>query len=253
MDLRIAGLIAAVSVTVALMGGGDAAAEKPVTSVRGNVHAEFNAGFTPKTLSTKRREPVAFFLSVRPKTRDGSHVPPLKEILFEADRDASISVKGVPKCELGSRSPRPTLADIRRLCGEALVGSGRMNMEIEFPDQKPILANSDLLALNGGREGGVTTVYLYAYLTVPTPAMIITTITAKRIDKGRYGLLLTATIPKIAGGSGSATYFKLRLRKGILSAKCTDGRLAARAGGVFGTTPQTRLRSAVGRTCTVDK
>ena len=59
-----------------------------------------------------------------------------------------------------------------------------------------------------------------------------------KVHNGRYGLKAVATIPKIAGGAGSVTAFKLTIDKkftykgrkeSILTARCPDGRLQAHA------------------------
>lgn len=249
MHKQLLGLIA-VSTAVAALVVGVAAAEKPVTSVKENIHAEFDGDFSPKTLSKEKRTPISFWIQGRMRSRDGAHLAPLKELLLEGDRNASFSVKGIPVCRSGVRSQRMTPPTVRKECKESLIGEGRMEAEISFHDVPPILVKSELLLFKGGFEAGERKLYLHAYTTVPTPAAIVTTVKVKRVDKGRYGLQATATIPKIAGGAGSVTFFKLRLKKGILSAKCPDGHLAARATAGFGWTSLTKLKSAASRPCT---
>lgn len=249
MNKRFVGLMAAVTVTAMLAVGGVATAEKPVTSVSGDIHTEFNGGFSPKTLSKKKLTPISFWISGRLKTISGEHIQPMKEFLLEGDKNASISVKGIPVCNPG-KLQSTTSAAARKACGKMLVGSGKAEAGIKFPEQPEIPVTSELLAFNGGFKGGVTTLYLHAYITVPTPAAIITPVKIKRVKNGRFGLKSVATIPKIAGGSGSVTFFKLQLKKGILSAKCPDGHLDARGSAVFKTTPPTTLNGAVVRPCT---
>lgn len=249
MNKRFVGLIAAVTVAAALVVGGIATAAKPVTTVSGDIHTEFNGDFSPKVLSKKKLTPIAFWISGRLKTVSGEHIAPMKEFMLEGDKHASISVKGIPACPPG-KIQATTSAAARKACGKTLVGSGKAEAEIKFPGQLPIDVKSELLAFNGGFKGGVTTLYLHAYITVPTPAAIITVVKIKRIKKGRFGLQSIARIPKIAGGSGSVTFFKLQLKKGILSATCADGHLDARGTAVFGTNPPTQLNGAVVRPCT---
>jgi hypothetical protein len=249
MNKRFVGLISAVTVTAALVVGGIATAAKPVTSVSGDIHTEFNGDFSPKVLSKTKLTPISFWVSGSLKTISGKHIPPMKEFFLEGDKNASISVKGIPICNPGKLQSR-TSAAARKACGNTLVGSGTAKAEIKFPDQEAIPVTSELLAFNGGFKGGVTTFYLHAYITVPTPAAIITVVKIKRVNKGRFGLESVSRIPKIAGGSGSVTFFKLQLKKGILSAKCPDGHLDARGSAVFNTTPPTKLSGAVVRPCT---
>ncbi|HEX2265577.1 MAG TPA: hypothetical protein VHH14_04780, partial [Solirubrobacterales bacterium] len=62
----------------------------------------------------------------------------------------------------------------------------------------------------------------------------VTTVKVKKKKEGRYGLNSVATIPKIAGGSGSVKSFNLAItKKGVLTAKCADGKLQAHATSVF--------------------
>jgi hypothetical protein len=241
------GLIAALAVVTALTVGGVATAEKPVRSVSGNIETIFNGGFSPKTLSKKKLTPISFWISGELKTLNGEHISPMKEFLLEGDKNASLSVKGIPVCKSGMLQSRPS--DVaRKVCKPSLIGTGKAKAEIKFDEQDPIPVTSDLLAFSGGVRGGVTTIYLHAYITVPTPAAIITVVKVKRIKKGRYGLQSVATIPKIAGGAGSVTFFKLNLKKGILSAKCPDGHLNARGSATFA--DGTKLSGAVVRPCT---
>lgn len=252
MNKRFVGLIAAVTVTAVLVVGGIATAAKPVTTISGDIHTEFNGDFSPKVLSKNKLTPIAFWVSGRIKTLDpapDARIPPMSEFLLEGDKNASISVKGIPICQPG-KLQSTTSAKARAACGKTLVGSGKAEAAIDFEEQPTIPVKSELLAFNGGFRGGVTTLYLHAYITVPTPAAIITVVKIKKVKKGRYGLQSVASIPKIAGGSGSVTFFKLSLKKGILSAKCPDGKLAARGTAEFKTTPPTSLNGAVVRPCT---
>ncbi|HET8813911.1 MAG TPA: hypothetical protein VFM51_03025 [Solirubrobacterales bacterium] len=246
---RYVGLTVAVAVAAAIVVSGIATAEKPVRSVTGDIETIFNGGFSPKTLSKKKPTPITFWIQGQMNTLSGEHIPPLKEFLLEGDKHASISVKGIPVCRPG-KIQTTTSAAARKACGKTLVGSGKAKAEIKFPEQPPIPVESELLAFNGGFRGGVTTLYLHAYITVPTPAAIITVTKVKRVKKGRYGLQSISTIPKIAGGAGSVTFFKLTLKKGIISATCPDGHLNARGTALFGSSPPTKVKGEVVRPCT---
>jgi hypothetical protein len=249
----VAGLLALVA---ALALSGIAGAEKPVKVRVGNLDLTFNGGFSPKVLSKTKLTPISFNISGDIKTVDGTHPPALKEFLFEADKNTALETKGYPVCKSGQLQSQTTAA-ARSICGKTLIGSGKTEVEIAFPEQPPIPVKSDLLAFNGGVAGGVTTIFIHAYITVPTPAAIVTTVKTKKISKGRYGLGSVATIPKIAGGSGSPTSFSLTIDKkftykgkkvSVLSAKCPDGKLQARGEAVF--SDGTRAKAEVVRTCT---
>lgn len=237
--------------TVALAG-----ANKPVTVRVGNLEFTANGGFTPTALPKKTLAPIAFSAEGKIKTLDGTHVPALKEVLVEADKNTAVFVKGYPTCTAGKLQSQDS-SHAEAICKPALIGKGITNIEIEFPESKPIPVHSKLLVFNGGEKGGVITFYIHAYITVPTPAAVVTTVKIKKIHKGRYGTLAVASIPKIAGGAGSVTSFSLSINKkykykgksvSVLSAKCPDGKLQAHATAIFA--DGTKASAEVIRTCT---
>ncbi len=253
MNKRLGYVFAAavLAVAVVAVGAGVAAAEKPVVVHAGELEAEFNGGFSPKVLSKRKPTPIAFNISGKLRDLDPAdegHPPALQQFLLEGDKHVSIDVKGIPVCRAGKIQSTDTTA-ARKACGPALIGTGKTEVGIKFPEQpKEIPVKSDLLAFNGGLHGGVTTLYIHAYITVPTPAAIVTTVKIKKIHKGRFGLSSVASIPKIAGGSGSVKSFSLNLQKGILSATCPDGHLDARGSAILAN--GAKLSGAVVRTCT---
>ena len=237
----------AVLVAALLTMAGLATAEKPVVIVVDQVEGVFNGGFTPKGLSKTKPTPVTFNVSAKINQLEGKHPPALREFVLEGDKHAGISVKGLPTCKSGQLQSR-TSADALKVCGPAVVGKGQTEVEVQFPEQPPIDIESQLIAFNGGFKGGVTTLFIHAYLTAPVTAAVVTTVKVKKVRKGRYGLESIASIPKIAGGSGSVTSFNLTLKKGIVSATCADGHLNARGIAVFADGPT--LKGEVVRTCT---
>jgi hypothetical protein len=251
MNKRISHVFAAAALTIAVIvfASVATAAEKPVKIVVGELEAEFNGGFSPKAISKTKPTPIVFNISgkMRSLNPQEPHVPALKEFLFEGDKNASISVKGIPVCKGGQLQSRDT-AGARKVCGPSIIGTGKTEAGIKFPEQPEIPVKSELLAFSGGEKGGVITLFIHAYITVPTPAAIVTTVKVKKIHKGRYGTGSVATIPKIAGGSGSVKSFTLTFQKGIISAKCPDGHLNARGTAVFA--DGTRASGGVVRSCT---
>jgi hypothetical protein len=238
----------ALAALIAVSVAGIAAAEKPVKVVAGNLEMTFNGGFTPKVLSKTKQTPITLTVSADIKTADGSHPPALKEFNVETDKNGAINVKGLPVCKASQLQSQDT-KHAEAICKSAIIGSGRAIAEIAFPEQAPIPADSKIIAFNGGFAGGTTTLYIHAYLTVPTPAAIVTTVKIKKIHNGRYGLKAVSTIPKIAGGSGSVTDFNLTInKKGVLTAKCPDGKLQAKGEAKF--SDGTVAKAEVVRTCT---
>lgn len=242
LTMAIAALIA---VSVA---GIASAGNKPVTVEAGNLRFTFNGGFTPSKLPKKKLANITLQASGKIETKDGTHPPALKEVIVETDKNGAIDTKGVPVCKSGQLQSRDTKG-AEKACGSAIIGTGTTSVEIAFPEQTPIPVNSKLLVFNGGTAGGTTTLFIHAYITVPTPAAIVTTVKIKKIHKGRYGLLSVASIPKIAGGSGSVKSFSLSVGKQhTLFAKCPDGKLQAHATAKFA--DGNSASATIIRTCT---
>jgi hypothetical protein len=238
----------ALAALIAVSVAGIATADKPVTVRAGNLEMTFNGGFTPKTLSKTKLTPISLNVSGKLRTVDGTHPPALKEFVVETDKNGAINVKGLPVCKASQLQSQDT-KHAEAICKSAIIGSGQAKVEIAFPEQAPIPATTKIIAFNGGFSGGTTTIYIHAYLTVPTPAAVVTTVKIKKIHNGRYGLKAVASIPKIAGGSGSTTDFNLTInKKGVLSAKCPDGKLQAKGEAKF--SDGTVAKAEIVRPCT---
>lgn len=216
-------LIAAVVATV-----GVAAAEEPGEPA-GKPVGFLNGYLSPQVLSKTKPAPVRLHLSANFAAAE--RPPALTELRLLIDRNVRAGLKEVPTveeipgCATGF-GPRRGLGAIRRECRAAVVGEGRLDVDVRFPGQPSIPVGSELIVLNGRVEGGVTTLYVHAYFSAPISGSIVFTWKVEKTGKGRYGLEAVATAPKIAGGAGSITSFRLSIKRGILAATCRDGRLA---------------------------
>jgi hypothetical protein len=238
----------ALAAAVAMVAVGVASAEKPVVVKVGNLVVKFNGGFSPKKLSKTKPTPITLNVSGSISTTDGSHPPALTSFILETDKAGGINAKGVPTCKAGQLEARTTAA-AEKVCKKAIIGKGTTDVELEFPEQKPIPLHSKLLVLNGGVKGGKTTLFIHAFLASPVTAAIVTTVKVQKIHNGPYGLKSVATIPKIANGAGSVTNFSLAItKKGYLTAKCTDGNIVAQGEAKFANGDH--LKGGVTRACT---
>jgi hypothetical protein len=242
---------------IALAAAAIASAEKPTTVKVGNLILTINGGVTPKALSKTTMEPITLNVSGTIASADGTHPPALKEVIVDTDKNGSIDARGVPVCKQGQLEAQ-TSTNAEKACRPAIVGLGTTDVEVEFPEQAPIPIKSKLLAFNGGVKGGTTTIFIHAYLTNPISAAIVTTVKISKQKNGRYGTRSIASVPKIAGGSGSVTAFSLTFKKklfeykgkkhGYLLAKCADGHFDAQAEAVF--TDGSKLGGTIVRACT---
>lgn len=215
-----------------------------------------DGGISPTELPKHGRAPVTARIDGEIGTRDGSHPPALQEVQADIDHTIEVDSVGLPTCRK-SQLEATSSATAKKVCGDAIVGSGTAEVEVAFPEQAPFRSTGPLLLFNGGVHGATTTVFLHAYVDVPAPTAVIVPATVTRIHKGRFGLRLQAHVPEIAGGAGSATAFDIRIgrrytykgrKKSFLSAGCPTGSWATKGTVLFD--DQTRIGFTHVFTCT---
>jgi hypothetical protein len=246
----------ALGVLAAFVPTGFAGAEgPPIILLPPPIEWAFNTDFSPRALSKTTPTPIALKLSGEVKTADGTHPPALRELILETDRNSAIDVKGLPVCRLGRVEER-SFALANEICPSAIVGRGTMSIEVAFPEQPPVSLKSALTIFNGGVKQGVTTLLVHVFFKNPVSAAVVTIVKIKKIHKGRFGTEAIFSLPVIAGGSGSVTSFNATLykrfsykgkRAGLLTLKCPDGKIRARAEAIFSDGAQTH--SEVLRPC----
>lgn len=224
------GRVASIVVAIAL-GGGVAAATAGGVDVGMPVSWTPRFTISPTKLSRTHPTPVTMLESGQYRTTDGSRVPALRELALEGDRHLALDLKGVPVCK--GRSGRDGRMGIEEQCRDALLGSGKLIVEIAFPESALLWTSSKLHLYNGGRSDDGWRLLALATLTVPTPSELVIPITIRKIDDERFGWRASAEVPKIAGGSGSIYGYSLRIGKRFLGATCGNGRLEMRATSTF--------------------
>lgn len=224
--LLVLGLGAVLSLGVAAV-----AYATQITLHAGNLVVTFGGTTSPKALPKTTYTPVTTNIFGKIATTDPSvhkHPSAFREAQVNIDKDVKINVKGYPVCKASQLQATSTAA-AKKACGNTILGEGKADAEIAFPEQAPIKVPSPLLVFNGGEQGGKVTLLIHTYITVPVPAAIVTTVTIKRSGSG---IKSVAKIPQIVGGSGSVLDFNFKLGKtytykgkkvGYFEAKCPDG------------------------------
>jgi len=199
------------------------------TTVRaGNLIVTFGGGTTPEKLPKNKFVPVTTTVFGKIKTSDGTHPSAFREAVVDFDKDVKVNAKGFPACKAGQLEARDTKSALK-VCGKSVIGKGKADVEIAFPEQKPILVPSPLTVFSGGEHGGKVTLLIHIFITVPAPTAVVTKTTITRKGGGFHTV---SKIPVVAGGSGSGLDFKFQLGKtytykgkkvGYFEAKCPDG------------------------------
>lgn len=254
MQRKLVPSLIAVVVLAGLIAG--AALAEPPTVVRaGNLILKLNGGVAPKRLPKGKLAPITLRASGTIATTDGSQPPAAKTVTIDFDKHGTIDARGLPVCRSGQLQSRDTAA-AKRACPTAIVGGGKTTVRVAFPEQSAFSASGPLVLFNGGVRGGVTKMYIHAYVSVPSPTAIVTAVKIKKVSKGRYGTRAVATIPKIAGGSGSLTNFDFKIHRtfnyrgkkhSYLLARCANGHFFAHAATAFA--DGSRAQGTIVRTC----
>lgn len=222
----------------------------------GNLFLADNGGISPTALPKHESVPITAHLEGEIGTADGSHPPAVQTITVDVDKTIQVNAKGLPSCKYSDIQSRETSL-AKKACKDAIIGSGVGEVEVAFPEQAPFSAKGPIVLFNGGVHGGTTTVFVHAYVAVPAPTAIVTTAKLTKINRGRYGMEINATIPRIAGGSGSVTKFSLDVgrkftykgkRESFITGRCPTGQFLTQ--GVVHFSDGTRLGETHAFPCT---
>jgi hypothetical protein len=215
--------VAAVFALVSISAGA-ALAEGRIDSPLPVVHTTLSATPSPIPAPSEGRVAVSLRLADSIWTDDGTHPPAATEVRFELDRQLQFDMADFPVCKPTSRVPRD-----QRPCDEGKIAAGRTQVEVQFPEQPAIRVLGDATAYKTGPRS----MMIFTYLPAPVTGMLLIPVAVDRGALGLSGLSATATIPKLAGGSGSLTYLGLRFRKGLFSAACPKRRLQSQVTDTF--------------------
>lgn len=178
----------------------------------GDLIATFNGGISPTELPRSKPVPVAVQVggSVRSATGQDDELPQLRRIVVAINRQGQLFDRGLPTCRIRSVQPARE-AEARKICGGAIVGHGRVVVQVRIPGQLPFSVPARLLVFNGPRRGGAKLIYAQAYARNP-PGSFVLTFQVKR-RRGTYGTVLSTTLPPSAREWAYLTHFEMTLRR----------------------------------------
>jgi hypothetical protein len=245
MSPRLATAASAALALISLLTTGAGSLARGVEIPLPRVTMVFSQSITPRKLSRTDAMPIALKLSGRIGTVDGSQPPAVKEFVLDLDRSIAIDAHGLPVCQGGGRDFR--FSDLKSRCKEAIVGRGKVGLQVQLPGQPPASAESELIVFNGGDpRTGKTTLYAVAFITEPITSSFTMDITiTKRQGQSRAII----KVPKFANGAGSLTDIVVTMKKrfarnggavDFLTGSCPDGTLQSSVRALFadGTTLQ---------------
>ena len=205
-----------------------------------NLVLHANGGFKPRTLPHARYAPIDFKGHFDINSKDGSRPLPLERVVLDFDRDGRLAVAGLPTCP-AERIDEASVAEARRLCRGAIVGSGHIEAQVTLLSGTTVPARSALTIFNAPPVAGHPAVVLHAQTTTPATQTFAIVVPIVRRG-GEYRYRATIEVPPIAGGLGSLTHLDGEIgrryeadgkKRSYVVARCSDNILRTRGGFTF--------------------
>lgn len=257
--MRRAGLAAA-ALLIALGVAGAAQAE---VEQKGNVIVAFDGGIAPRALPRTGMAPVAVTIDSTFKSSEGLDPPPqLRTIAIGINRAGKIYDRGLPTCRVRKIQPA-TIRAAKKLCRDAIVGSGHVQVRVHLTNQPPFTFKGPLLVFHAERSGGDRRLLAQVYGRKPPSAFVLNFRIVK--TSGEFGTVIKTSLPKSARKWAYVTHFDMKLkrtytyagkRRSYVSANCAapagfPGAVYNFAQANFGFTGGKHVTTSLVRDCTV--
>jgi hypothetical protein len=177
---------------------------------QGGVRLSFDVQFSPQALPRDQPAPISASFSGRISALDGGAPPRVKRLSIGFDRRGTVSSEGLPICRRGDLQSVTSDTAMAR-CGDAFLGRGQFAAFIDFPPSG-FTVQGPALAFNG-RRNGQPVVLLHVYVSAPVRAALVIAMRISRPAQGKFGTVLTTTVPRLAGGAGYLTGISLDLNR----------------------------------------
>lgn len=230
---------------------------------QGNLVVNFDGGISPKSLPRTGTAPVAVNVDSTFRTADGADPPPqLRRISIAINRGGRLFDRGLPTCRVRRIQPS-TIAAARRICGGAIVGSGKVRVRVQLENQAPFTFKGPLLVFNAKPSGGKRRLLAQVYGRKPPSAFVLAFKIVRQ--KGTFGTVIRTALPKAARKWAFVTHFEMKLRRtytwrgkqrSFVSAGCAapagfPGAVYPFARANFGFAGGTNVTTTLIRNCTV--
>ena len=176
-------------------------------SQHGNLIVSLDGDLAPLKLPRDRAAPVSVSLDGGLQTADGALLPRVTELELGLPGRGIVSTQGLPTCSR-RQLRNTTTAEALEACGDALVGSGRLQADVLLPNQGPFRVHAELLAFNG-TAGGKRAVLMHAFAAKPPTVVVLPFVFRQR--GGRFGTALVADLPPTLGPWPHFAHFQMTL------------------------------------------
>lgn len=177
----------------------------------GNLRVGVSGNLSPKHLPRTGAAPIAVTVRGGIATLDGSLPPQLQRLRIELNTHGRLQTRGLPKCRIGQIHPAST-ARALSACRPALVGRGSFSVDVVLGGQQPYPTKGRLLVFNGTYKGRPALLG-QIYSPHPFANSFVIPFQVSRLERGRYGVALTARLPRAFTNWGYVTGLEMRLSR----------------------------------------
>ncbi|HET7054061.1 MAG TPA: hypothetical protein VFI09_09135 [Solirubrobacterales bacterium] len=202
---------AALVVAASLVALGIAAVAQAEVSRQGDVIVHFDGGIAPKALPREGVAPVAVSVDGTFGSAEGADPPPqLQTIAIGINRAGKIFDRGLPTCRVRKIQPA-TIRAARRICGQAIVGSGHVQVRVDLANQPPFTFDGPMLVFHAKPSGGNRRLLAQVYGRKPPSAFVLNFKILE--DGGEFGTVIKTSLPASAHNWAYVTRFTMKLRR----------------------------------------
>lgn len=232
---------------------------------QGDVIVSFGGGISPHALPRTGVAPVAVTIDSDFKSSEGIDPPPqLRTIAVGINHRGKIFDRGLPSCRVSEIQPA-TIGAAKRLCGNAIVGSGHIRVRVRLTNQLPFTFKGPVLVFHAKRDGGQRHLLAQVYGSKPPSAFVLN---FKIVEKpGEFGTVIKTSLPQSASKWAYVTHFDMTLQRiytyrgkqrSYVSAGCAappgfPGAVYAFARAEFGFAEEESVTTTLVRDCAVRK
>jgi hypothetical protein len=211
--MRRFGVVAAMGLAIALAiaGVGTAIAGEGVIEKNGDVIVSFDGGIAPRALPRTDVAPVSVTIDSTFKSAEGTDPPPqLRTISIGINHAGKIYDRGLPTCKVRKIQPA-TIRAAKRICREAIVGNGHVQVRVHLANQPPFTFKGPMLVFHAKRSGGNRRLLAQVYGLKPPSAFVLNFRIVKAA--GEFGTVIKTSLPKSARKWAYVTHFDMKLKR----------------------------------------
>lgn len=178
---------------------------------KGNLRVTVSGKLAPKRLPRTGVAPVAVSVGGQVSTTDNTLPPALKKLKVELNRHGRLDYEGLPRCDYARIQPGSSSHALAG-CRSSLVGEGTFSADITLAGQEPYPTQGKLLVFSSAKAGKPV-LYGHIYSPHPFATSFVITFKVSQREKGTYGVVLDAPLPKAMNSWGRLTGLEMTLSR----------------------------------------